>query len=191
MLSIKQAQETLHWLGVPRLPPPWEVDSEEEEDEPRCDFCNRTHDEVMYEDYEENAWNGDTGCCKKCEEATVPFPPLPFDLVSRIIKEADGGRWAHKQQFDIVFGNWSCYEAQATLDAAQEVPNLTQLAIHLEIQEDSGAVRGKDLVGEHLGVTRVFTDFLEQIKEEEWMMEEDDEGNIWHFRNENLGWCVE
>ena len=39
-----------------------------EAEEPRCDFCNRTHDEVMYHDDEEDAWNGDTGCCKKCEE---------------------------------------------------------------------------------------------------------------------------
>ena len=37
------------------------------DDEPRCDFCNRTHDEVMYEDNEEDAWDGDTGCCKKCQ----------------------------------------------------------------------------------------------------------------------------
>ena len=39
----------------------------QEDDEPRCDVCNRTHDEVMYEDQDENAWNGDTGCCQKCE----------------------------------------------------------------------------------------------------------------------------
>ena len=40
----------------------------EGEHEPRCDFCNRTHDEVMYEDNKEDAWNGETGCCKKCED---------------------------------------------------------------------------------------------------------------------------
>ena len=50
--SLKQAQETLHLLGVPRL--------------------------------------------------AEPFPPLPFDLVSRIIKEADGGRYTHKQRMDKV-----------------------------------------------------------------------------------------
>tara|TARA_R110000824_G_scaffold4335_1_gene20990 strand:- start:166 stop:795 length:630 start_codon:yes stop_codon:yes gene_type:complete len=41
---------------------------DKDDDEPRCDFCNRTHDEVMYEDNEEDAWDGDTGCCKKCQD---------------------------------------------------------------------------------------------------------------------------
>ena len=41
----------------------------QEDDEPRCDVCNRTHDEVMYEDQDENAWNGETGCCQKCERS--------------------------------------------------------------------------------------------------------------------------
>ncbi len=165
MLSIKQAQETLHLLGVPRL--------------------------------------------------AEPFPPLPFDLVSRIIKEADGGRRAHKQQFDIVFGNWTRQGSVERMDefldrnGEGKVANLTQSAIYLEIQEDSGALRGKDLVGEHLGVTRVFTDFLEMEVEEErqilayramdpnWVQTRftdvlpSEYGNIWHFRNENLGWCVE
>ena len=103
--SLKQAQETLHLLGVPRLaePLPLEVDSESDDEEPRCDFCNRTHDEVMYEDDERNAWNGETGCCKKCEDDKIyPFPTLPFDLVSRIIKEADGGRYTNKLMFDKV-----------------------------------------------------------------------------------------
>ena len=45
-----------------------EVVCEDDDDEPRCDFCNRTHDEVMYEDKEEDAWDGDTGCCKKCQD---------------------------------------------------------------------------------------------------------------------------
>jgi hypothetical protein len=38
------------------------------DDEPRCDYCDRTHDEVMFADNTEDAWNGETGCCKKCED---------------------------------------------------------------------------------------------------------------------------
>tara|TARA_R110000765_G_scaffold176161_3_gene281167 strand:- start:246 stop:926 length:681 start_codon:yes stop_codon:yes gene_type:complete len=54
--ALKQAQEMLHLLGVPRL----------------------------------------------AAQSPALRPPLPFDLVSRIIKEADGGRYAAKQQMDKV-----------------------------------------------------------------------------------------
>ena len=45
------------------------IDEDEDDDEPRCDYCDRTHDEVMHQDNKEDAWNGETGCCKKCENS--------------------------------------------------------------------------------------------------------------------------
>ena len=45
------------------------IDEDEDDDEPRCDYCDRTHDEVMHQDNKEDAWNGETGCCKKCEKS--------------------------------------------------------------------------------------------------------------------------
>ena len=44
---------------------------------PRCDFCDRPEDQVLDEDEPFNAeegigqWNGDTGCCYKCETLMV------------------------------------------------------------------------------------------------------------------------
>ena len=69
-------------IGVPSPEPPHifdsdSYDSDESIDGPRCDFCDRPEDQVLDEDEPFNAeegigqWNGDTGCCYKCETLMV------------------------------------------------------------------------------------------------------------------------
>ena len=43
-------------------------DDEDDNPTPRCDYCNRTYDEVMAQDDHPDAWNGETGCCFRCVE---------------------------------------------------------------------------------------------------------------------------
>ena len=43
-------------------------DDEDDNPTPRCDYCNRTYDEVMVQDDHPDAWNGETGCCFRCVE---------------------------------------------------------------------------------------------------------------------------
>ena len=86
MLSIKQAQATLHLLGVPRLAekfPPLPTTTES--------TINLVLDDALtYKNRQ----------ALRMRQTTPSI--LPFDLVARIIKQADGGRSTHMVKFKSV-----------------------------------------------------------------------------------------
>ena len=96
--SLKQAQEMLHLLGVPRL----------------------------------------------AAQSPALRPYLPFDLVSRIIKEADGGRYAAKQKMDKVVYHFN--KAVAWMEDEHEDAKMKDFA-----QDEESAADLREMAAELFG----------------------------------------
>ena len=86
-------------IGVPSPEPPHifdsdSYDSDESIDGPRCDHCDRSEFQVRDEDEphneEDGAWNGDTGCCYKCETILISQPDIFDDKKSMVLRLGQG-----------------------------------------------------------------------------------------------------
>ena len=67
-------------------------------EEPKCDYCNRTQDEVSEQDCRlglgVDVWNGDTGCCALCEREQQPEPePEPEPEAMSMGSDASSSWW--------------------------------------------------------------------------------------------------
>ena len=79
-------------IGVP-CPEIFDSDSDESEG-PHCDICGRSEELVIDEDEphneEDGAWNGDTGCCYKCETILISQPDIFDDKKSMVLRLGQG-----------------------------------------------------------------------------------------------------